>query len=81
MDHNLPTPLRAKAGVGLPIFIRSAEEAVDAIQALPADVQARPHWRAAQEALFGVIEGAPASDPAPAVAVFEAALLKEGWNL
>jgi hypothetical protein len=81
MTHTLPKPLRAKTGVGLPVFIRSAEEAVDAIQALPANMQQRPHWHAAQEALFAVIEDTPTSDPVEATAVFQAALVKEGWNL
>jgi hypothetical protein len=49
-------------------------------QALPDDVQQRPHWQAAQEALVEVIENAPMSDPAAARTAFQGALLKEGWS-
>lgn len=65
---------KADGGV---MLVTTAEEELAYIRSLPADVQKRPHWVAADDALVAAIASVPGADVSPAVRLFEAALAED----
>ena len=62
---------------GSVMLVTSAEEALAYVRSLPADVQKRPHWVAADKALVDAVASVPGSDVSPAVRLFEAAIAED----
>jgi hypothetical protein len=58
-------------------MVDTAEEALALVRTLPPDVQARPHWVAADKALSDAVASVQGSDISPATRQFEAALAKD----
>jgi hypothetical protein len=77
-DFDLPKPVRT-TGSPMKVFIRTAGEAIDAIQALEVDMQRQPHWSKAEHCLHQANESGAQSDLKVAHQAFEQALSKEKW--
>jgi hypothetical protein len=58
-------------------MITTAEEALAYVRSLPADVQARPHWVAADKALVEAVASVQGTDVSPAVRLFETAVAED----
>jgi hypothetical protein len=76
--RGLPTDIIFSVGdTGKIAMVYSAEGALAYVRGLPADVQKRPHWVAADDALVAAVASVPGSDVSPAVRLFEAALAED----
>jgi hypothetical protein len=75
--RGLPTTIFARKADGSPLMVDSAEEALAYVRTLPTDVQARPHWVAADNALVEATGSVPGTDVSPAIRLFSAALAED----
>jgi hypothetical protein len=75
--RGLPTFVLFQKVDGSLLMANSAEEALAHVRSLPKDVQARPHWVAADKALVEATESVIGSDVSPAIRLFEAALAED----
>lgn len=75
--RGLPSDLMWMKADGTFGAIYSAEEALAYVRSLPKDVQARPHWVAADKALTEAVASVLGSDVSPAIRLFEAALAED----
>lgn len=58
-------------------MISTAEEALAYVRSLPADVQGRPHWVAADKALVEAVASVFGTDVSPAVRLFQTAITED----
>jgi hypothetical protein len=72
--RGLPDDFMFKKPDGGIVMIYSAEEALAYVRSLPKDVQARPTWVAADNALVEAVASVPGTDVSPAIRLFSAAL-------
>jgi hypothetical protein len=67
-------PISVRKPDGVIELIDTAEEALVYVRSLPVDVQARPHWRAADRALSEALTYVEGGDISPAVRIFQSAV-------
>jgi hypothetical protein len=60
-DLLLAEPIRPR-GKGLPVLLRTVGGAIDMIQAMAPDIQAKPSFHEAEELLFTCLESRSAAD-------------------
>ena len=76
--RGLPSDIIFSVGdTGRVMMVYSAESALAYVRSLPADVQKRPHWVAADDALVAAVASVPGSDVSPAIRLFEPALAED----
>jgi hypothetical protein len=76
-ERGLPDDFMFGKPDGSLAMIYSAEEALAYVRSLPKDVQARPHWVAADNALVEAVASVPGTDISPAIRLFSAALAED----
>jgi hypothetical protein len=75
--RGLPDDIMLRKPDGTVTVVYSVEEALAYVRSLPADVQKRAHWVAADNALVDAIASVPGADVSPAIRLFSAALAED----